>query len=174
MVRVFRDDHVRQRRLGRKPALDQRGRSRSLDHADALAFVAAVARADRLDDHALRRNEVRPLAAGLADPCHLAAVAGQSVLSGSITSVRRSKWSGKRSLERAERFRRRQVMHLHYFYRRRPSPADHGGDAILAALLVPGRWPARLYGRPKRRVVHRHMRHGRKRRGHSDWRAAPL
>ena len=66
---------MRQQALGRKTALDQRRRSRSLHHPAALAPVAGIARANRLDHQEPRRHHVEPFAAVLADLRHLAATA---------------------------------------------------------------------------------------------------
>ena len=67
---------MRQNALGRKTALDQRRRSRRLHHPAALAPVAGIARAHRLDHQEPRRHDVETLAAVLADLRHLAATAG--------------------------------------------------------------------------------------------------
>ena len=76
VVAVFRDQHMRQQALGGETALDQRRRSRRLDHPAALAPVAGIARTHRLDHQEPRRHNVEPFAAVLADLRHLAATAG--------------------------------------------------------------------------------------------------
>ena len=76
MIAVLRDQHLRQKSLGGKAALDQSGRRRRLHHPAPLALVAGVAGAHGLDDGELRRLIVQPLAAVLADLRHLAAAAG--------------------------------------------------------------------------------------------------
>jgi len=74
MIRVFADQDMRDGPFGRQAALDQGGGGRCLRHA-IRAGAAGVFGADS-DDHAqLRRHDVQPVGAVLADLVHLPAAA---------------------------------------------------------------------------------------------------
>ena len=75
MIAVLGNEHLGQRPLGRQSAGDEVRRRGGLDHA-GLAGAAGVLRAHRDDDPQLRRHDVQPLGAVLADADHLAAPAG--------------------------------------------------------------------------------------------------
>ena len=75
MVRILGNEHLCQGSLGGQSALDQMRRCGCLDDA-LLAGPAGVLRAHRDDDAKLRRFDVQPLTAILADAHHLPASAG--------------------------------------------------------------------------------------------------
>jgi len=72
MIGVFRDDDLGNQPLGRQPALDQPGRGRRL-HNRLLAGAAGVFRAASNDHPILRRDDIEPLRAILANHVHRAA-----------------------------------------------------------------------------------------------------
>ena len=74
VVGVLRDEHMGDRALARKRALDEVRRRRGLGDA-LLAAPAGVLRPHGDDDPKLRRHDVEPLGAVLADAHHLAAAA---------------------------------------------------------------------------------------------------
>lgn len=74
VIRVFGDQHLGDRRLGRQPALDQAGRRRCLDD-DILAGATGVF-GPAHDNHAqLRRHDVEPLTDVFTDPMKSVAAA---------------------------------------------------------------------------------------------------
>ncbi len=75
MIAVLGNEHLGQRPLGRQSAGDEVRRRGGLDHA-GLAGAAGVLRAHRDDDPQLRRHDVQPLGAVLADAHHVPAPAG--------------------------------------------------------------------------------------------------
>ena len=75
MVPILGNEHLRQRPLGRQPADDQVRRRGGLDDA-LFAGSAGVLRAHGDDDAKLRRHDVQPLGAVLADADHVPAPAG--------------------------------------------------------------------------------------------------
>jgi hypothetical protein len=74
MIGELRDDDMRERGLGRQPALDQRGRHGRLSHPRPT-LRAGVAGAHGDDHPEARRSDVEPLGAILTDPHHPAAAA---------------------------------------------------------------------------------------------------
>jgi len=75
VIGVFRDQHMGDRAFGRQGTFDQMRRRGRL--GDAIgAGPAGVFRAHRDDDPQLRRHDIEPLGAVLADPVHPAADAG--------------------------------------------------------------------------------------------------
>ena len=75
MVGVLGDEHLRQRPLGRQPALDEVCRRGRL-HEALLTGPAGALRAHRDQHPQLRRNDVQPLATVFADAHHLSVTAG--------------------------------------------------------------------------------------------------
>lgn len=74
MIRILRDDHVREHGLGRQATLDQMRRGRRL-HDLGAAVRTGVARPHRDEDPVLRRHDVEALRTILADAHHVAAAA---------------------------------------------------------------------------------------------------
>ena len=81
MIGVFGDDHLGDQLLGWQPAFDQPGRRRCL-HDRALTAAAGVFRPAGDDDPVLRRDDVKPLRAILADHVHRAATTGAGAVLG--------------------------------------------------------------------------------------------